>query len=365
MAESAITFIGLWAESVWAMLSDSALYFLAGLVIAGILWLFLNERIVRKWAGGSPVSSVLKAALIGLPLPLCSCSVLPVATQLRKAGFSRSGVMAFLVSTPESGVDSILLTYALTDPVLTVARPISAYLSAAAVGITEAVGFERDEQVLQGECVSDVSLDTCSDGRGCDNKAIVAAPRGWLTQIWNGIKYAFTDLLADLAPYMLTGFLLAGLIDAIFRATGASLPQSVTSGWIAYAWAVIVGVPLYVCATSSTPLAAVLLGAGFSPGAILVFLLVGPATNLASLMVLRRILGGWPTVRYVITIVVVAILCGLLLDRVYDWLKIAPSYAQGDYLHEVTGFAGLASAVVLSVFILYYSSRKLSRRLTR
>lgn len=342
------------------MLADSAPYFLFGVALAGILWLVLNESTVKKLAGGSPVGSVFKAALIGLPLPLCSCSVLPVATQLRRSGFARGGTMAFLVSTPESGVDSILLTYALTDPLLTVARPVAAYASAVAVGLTEAIGFEKKESKLT---LQQFPQAACSDDCCCHAEVALSKKQSIPRRIWSGLKYAVTDLIADLAPYMLTGFLLAGLIEAILRSSGMMLPELVTSGWIAYAWAVVIGVPLYVCATSSTPLAAVLLGAGFSPGAILVFLLVGPATNVASLVVLRKVLGGWAVVRFVGVLVVVAIGFGILTDHAYQWFNMQANYTRAGAHHEELTVISVPAAFLLAGLILYYSAKRAYRRL--
>lgn len=350
-------FLANWAGSTWGILLDSAFLFLVGLTLAGLVSIILNAETVKKISSGSPVSAVLKAALIGLPLPLCSCSVLPVASQLRRSGVSKGGVMAFLVSTPESGVDSILLTYALTDPVLTVARPVSAYLTAMTVGLVESIGFESQKEARPVQEV------VCHEDNCCCAQPTRAAKVSLLTKLLNGVKYAFTEIVEDLAPYLAVGFLLAGLVAAIVGQDGARIPEAV-SGWAGYAWAIGIGVPLYVCATSSTPLAAVLLGAGFSPGAILVFLLVGPATNIAGIAVMRKIFGGWSTVRFVLGIVIVAVLCGLALDWVYQAFGVSPSYRAGESGEPGGNFVALLSAFILSAFILYHTARKLLRRLS-
>lgn len=264
--------------------------------------------------------------------------------------------MAFLVSTPESGVDSILLTYALTDPILTVARPVSAYLTALTAGLVETIGFESKPHGEPSPAAA------CADDCDCAATTHLPPETSLPNRLMAGITYAYTDIMADLAPYMLVGFLLAGLVGALIGQSGLQIPESV-SGWVGYAWAVGAGVPLYVCATSSTPLAAVLLGAGLSPGAILVFLLVGPATNVAGIVVMRRIIGGWSTVRYLISIVVVAILCGLALDSIYRVLAITPVYRGGHEHEHGQTILALVSAFALSGLILYYSGKKLARRL--
>lgn len=339
------------------MLVDSAFLFMVGLVLAGLIWLFMNEQSVGRYIRDGGFRSVFNAALIGIPLPLCSCSVLPVATQLRKGGASKGGVVSFLVATPESGADSILLTYSLTDPVLTVARPLVAFVAAMAAGSTEVL------IASVGESKPIPELPACESGCGCaDEEAPAETPQGWYRNLWKGVHYAFTDLLRDLAPYLLAGFVLAGVVGAFLDTSGISLSETVRQGWIGYAGAIIVGLPMYICASSSTPMAAVLLAAGFSPGAILVFLLVGPATNIASLVVVKRIIGYASTVRYLIVIVVTAVLGGMATDYVYEVLQYRPVYdsaAHGDQ----AGWFALGAALFLSLLIVYYSAEVLYKRL--
>ena len=175
------------------------------------------------------------------------------------------------------------------------------------------------------------------------------------------IKYAFSDLLRDLAPYLFVGFVLAGLVGVILSPESGRIPSILTSGWVGYVGAILIGLPLYVCATSSTPLAAVLLAAGVSPGAILVFLMVGPATNIASMAVVKRIVGFWATVRYVLTVIAVAVVCGMVLDQLYAATGITVHYRAGIETGHF-GFIYQISAVVLAAFILYYSLLWVNRR---
>ncbi len=329
------------------MLVDSAFFFLLGLILAGLIWLVLNEKNVRRLVGEKRYQAVFRAAIVGVPLPLCSCSVLPVARQLRDSGVSKGGTVSFLIATPESSVDSVLLTYSLTDPLLTVARPITAFLTAVAAGLTES-NFEDKAQktfdaLPQAECT-----DCCCGTPAATDEA------GLLSRLWAGLKHSFTTLIGDLAPYLLAGYLLAGLVGALLGSEMSRLPEFLTSGWAAYIGATIIGVPLYVCATSSTPLAAVLLASGFPPGAILVFLMVGPATNLTSLTVLKKILGFAATVRYLLSIIVVSAGCGLVLDWLYGAVGVAPSYVVGTHASEA-GWFYIACAVILSFLILWHT----------
>ena len=347
-----------WAEATWLMLVDSAFLFIIGLVLAGLLWLVMNEKNISRLVSGGGVKGVFKAALLGIPLPLCSCSVLPVASQFRRAGADKPSVMSFLISTPESGVDSIALTYTLTDPVLTVARPVTAFLTAFSAGIAETFFKDKHEII---PTVTNGCGDDC--GCTCSNTNENAGKKNFVIRILSSIKYAFTDLLGDLAPYLFLGFVLAGLVGALIGDNLVNIPEVYRTGWVGYAGAVVIGLPLYICASSSTPLAAALLAAGFTPGAILVFLMVGPATNIAALVVFKKILGFWSTVRYLTAIVVVSIICGVLTDRVYSLMNISAEYHSRAAEHGA-GLVHVIAALVLVFFILFYSYKWLLKKLS-
>ncbi len=335
------------------MLLESAPLFLLGLLLAGLLSVFLNAKTVTRLVGGSRFISTFKAALIGVPLPLCSCSVLPVAKQLHDAGMKRGPLTAFLISTPESGVDSIFLTWSLTDPLLTVARPVSAFLSAMAAGFIqtndEAAFIETKEEA--DDCCSSC----CTTDEATKEKTI-------FERLIGGVRYAFTDLIADLAPFLLFGFVLAGLLDALFGSYLSNLAPFWKSGPAGYIGAIISGLPLYICATSSTPLAAVLMINGFSPGAVLVFLLVGPATNVASLVVLKKLLGLGGTVRYLVAIIVTAVLCGILTDYLYGVTGLEAIYRLSSE-SDIHSLFSYGAAIFLSLLILYWTFLKAKARL--
>jgi len=338
------------------MLLDSAGLLLVGLALAGLIRIVLTEKFAAKFVSGNSSANVFKAALLGVPLPLCSCSVLPVAYQLRESGVSRGATVSFLISTPESGVDSIALTYSLMDPAMTVARPVTAFLTAIAAGL-----WENQSEADPQSPLPDTPTDNCSDSCGCTEKD--SPPSASLaSRVLGGLRYAFTDLISDLAPYLLLGYLLAGVVAVIWGGDGGGLPEVLRSGWGAYAGALVIGLPLYICATSSTPLAAALLAAGFSPGAALVFLIVGPATNVASLVVVRRILSGWSFARYLIAVVVVAVLCGLGLDALYSVLGLDSAVAGAGHQHESASPISQFAAVALLGMVLGYSAKRLIAR---
>ena len=323
---------------------DSALLLLIGIILAGVIHLFLNAQNISRFISSNSKAQVWKLSLLGIPLPLCSCSVLPVAYQMRKSGVSRGGTVSFLISTPETGIDSILLTYSLMNPFMTIIRPVAAFVTAVVAGLWESAIPDKENKITNNLSVTK-SCECCGSVKQAEKKSL-------LKKIISGIKYAFSDLFGDIAFYLVIGYVLAGLVTTLVAEDSSNLITSLSSGWGGYLGALIIGVPLYICATSSTPLAAALLAAGFSPGAVLVFLLVGPATNLSSIGVVFKILKGWGTVRYLTAIVIVSLLCGFLIDWIYNYYEFN-FVSDISFQHNHTGWIHIISAIILSSLILY------------
>ena len=349
----------LWQASseAWHLLLQSAPYVLFGLVAAGLLKVFLPPGAVASHLGGGSLASVAKAALWGIPLPLCSCGVLPAAVALKKQGASSGATTAFLISTPESGVDSMAVTYALMDPIMTLARPLSAMATAVAAGAAEnlASGSAR-----QSAPMPDLTcpVDGCCDGRDCDPQTH-RHHHGWRAKLAAGLGFVAGELWEDMAPWFLLGLILAGLIGALVP------PQALTSylggGLESMLIMLAVGIPLYICATASTPIAAALIMKGVSPGAALVFLLAGPATNITSLTVLSGTLGRRATAIYLAAIAVGATASGLLLDQVYAWLGVTPQAVVGQAAELMPAWVEWGAGLLL----LALSGPPLWRRLVR
>lgn len=354
MISSITNFIIAVAESTWEMLVDSALFLLVGILLAGLLHLLLNETNLKKLLSGTGNKMIFKAALFGIPLPLCSCSVLPMAHQLRREGLSKGGTTAFLISTPETGVDSILLTYSLTDPLMTAARPIAAFLTASLAGMMT--------EKLDRDHAADIEL-TVAESAACGCCCETSQPKTEpvTSKINSAVKYSIKTVLGDLAPYLLIGYLLAGLVSVLIGGV-ETIPEFLRTGWGGYLGAVLVGLPLYVCATSSTPLAAALLASGFSPGAVLVFLLVGPATNIATVTVVSKILSYKSAVIYVVVIIAVSILCGLGVDYTYHALNFQPAYITGEH-NQTFLIIKVIIAIAMALAIGYYSLKALIKKL--
>jgi uncharacterized membrane protein YraQ (UPF0718 family) len=262
---------------------------------------------------------------------------------LRKQGASNGATTAFLISTPESGVDSISITYALLDPIMTVARPFVAFVTAAVAGITENL-FGSGNQTKK--IVPDLScpVDGCCDGYNCTHEEHRRHHTFW-EKLAAGMRFAIGDLWEDLAVWFLIGLVLAGLItvlippDIFGKYLGSGLPAMLIM--------LAVGIPLYICATASTPIAAALILKGVSPGAALVFLLAGPATNMASLTVLTGVLGKRATAIYLASIAICAVLFGLIVDQVYASLGISAQAMVGQASEIVPEWAGLMGAILI------------------
>ena len=297
----------------WQLLLDAAVYILFGILIGGLLKVFLSPAYVARHLGQGRYSSVLKAALFGVPLPLCSCGVLPAAAALKRQGANNGATTAFLISTPESGIDSISVSYALLDPIMTVARPLAAFVTAMIAGSIENTFNPPRPQLAMAADLS-CAVDGCCSGIDCP-PAEHARHHTFFEKVRAGMGYAFGELWGDLAGWFFIGLLLAGLISALVP--DDLITTYLGGGVVAMLLMLAFGIPLYICATASTPIAAAMILKGVSPGAALVFLLVGPATNMATISVLVGLLGRRATVVYLTCIGVTAVIFGLALDGIY------------------------------------------------
>ncbi len=356
-------------QAGWNVLVASAPYMLLGFFFAGLLKAFLPDDLVARHLGTSSFRGLIKAAAVGVPIPLCSCGVLPTAAGLRRQGAAKGPTAAFLISTPETGVDSMAVTWALLDPFMTVVRPLSAFFTALVTGVMvqsldrskEPPALPPSKSQFSPSPSPSPSKSSCLTGSGCG--CIPVQPQGRtpdqppaetsaLLRLRAGMAFAFGDLFRDIAPWFLLGVLVAGGISVW-------LTPEMFSRWLgnpvlAMVAMLVISVPLYVCATASTPIAAALVLKGLNPGAALVFLLAGPAVNAAALTVITKILGRRATVVYVAGIVI----CTLALGLMVDWV-----YGQADFMAGVLGnwrigadeeegrFLGVVAATVLLALV--------------
>ncbi|RUR53061.1 SO_0444 family Cu/Zn efflux transporter [Vreelandella populi] len=278
----------------------AAPWLLLGLVIAGLIKAWLPEHLLQRWMGGQGLGSVVRAAVIGMPLPLCSCGAIPTAIALHRGGAGRGPTTSFLISTPGVGVDSILLTSVLLGPLMAVVRVAGALITAVVTGLL--VGLTRE-----AETPALATPGGCCASSGCHEPH--AEPVG----LKAGLRYAFSDLLDDISAWMFAGLLLAGVLVTLVPPDTLA---NYSGGLLALALMAVVGIPLYICAAAATPVAAGLLLAGISPGMALVFLLAGPITSLATLAILRRELGNPALAVYLVSVLAMTVLLGWAFDVV-------------------------------------------------
>ncbi|MGE5307817.1 MAG: SO_0444 family Cu/Zn efflux transporter [Deltaproteobacteria bacterium] len=325
------------AREIWRMFTDAAPYVIFGLVIAGVIQALIKQERIAGYLGKPGMKSVLVAALIGIPLPLCSCGVIPTAVSLRKSGASKGSIVSFLIATPETGIDSIAISYALLDPLMTFFRPAAALVTSLFAGFCENV-FGTPETRTFKEAPACV---LCS--------ATVAHTHSMAERLRLGIRYAFTDLLCDISHWLAIGIVAGGIISYF-------LPSEFVTRYLGYSfWSMalmlIIGVPLYICASASTPIAAAFIAKGMSPGAALVFLLVGPATNLATILAINKFLGRKSAAVYLVSISVCAIAAGFVLNAVYLMSGIDIATRIGEAGEIIPAPLRVLSALVLLFFM--------------
>ena len=321
----------------WDIYVQMAPYLLFGFLIAGLLSQWLDVGKLARHLSKDNFRSVGIASVIGAPLPLCSCSVVPVAASLRKAGASKGSTSAFLVATPETGVDSISVTYGLLDPLMVVLRPLASVLSAmlTGIGMNLFVRSGKDNEPRAG-LDAQAPEDCCASesSRADGAAAAIPAPSGGFLR--RALRFAFVDMLDDLAGALFIGILLSGLIAVLIP--DAAFEGALLGGSAEIFLMLLIGIPVYVCAASSTPIAASLILKGMSPGAALVFLLAGPATNLATLSVMTRYLGKRAVVLHIAVLSLVTLGFGFAANALYAWLDVTPS-ANLHVEHEGTSYA--------------------------
>ena len=293
------------AQESWTVLGEMSPYLLFGFLIAGVLSVGFSPEFIERHLGGRGFGPVWKASLLGVPLPLCSCGVIPVAASFRRHGASRAATTSFLLSTPQTGVDSILVTYALLGLAFAVYRPIVA-LATGLLGGLLVLLFARSNHNGNGaeEKPPECRESCCSDDGRKTNI------------VWRALLYGFVTLPRDIGVPLLIGVVIAGGIGAL--TSPDQLKPYLGGGILSILLMMALGIPIYVCASASVPIAAGLIHLGASPGAALAFLIAGPASNAATIATVWKLLGRRTVVLYLVTIAIAAVGAGLALD----WLQL-------------------------------------------
>ncbi len=283
----------------WGTIAEMSPYLLFGFFVAGILSVLVSQRLVEKHLGGRGIWPLLKASLFGIPLPLCSCGVIPVSMSLHKQGASKGSTVSFLLSTPQTGMDSIFVTLSLLGPLFAIFRPLAALVTGlVGGGLVDVFGQSTEDD-------SQVPPKPSDEHSGKEEKTGSLA---------GGLKYGFVTLPRDIGKAMLVGLVIAAVISAVVPE--GYFADKLGPGVLQMVVMMFLGIPVYVCATASVPVAAALILAGLTPGAALVFLMTGPATNAASFVTIWKVLGKVTAITYLATVAGCALLGGILLDYI-------------------------------------------------
>lgn len=344
----------------WELFLISAPWLMLGLFIAGLLNVYLPVNFLNKHLGKEGLWTTIKAALIGAPMPLCSCGVIPAAIGLRRAGASKSATTAFLVSTPETGVDSVSVSYVLLGPFMAVIRPVAAICSAITAGVL--VGRDKSNETQKqthskpdsaDESEYEAASNCCSSTEKVEPESSCCTSTVACVSQWHKFKQAINfscnKLLSETMKWLMIGLFFAALVQTF-------VPESFLTQWgsgiLAMLVVISVSIPMYICATASTPIAAGLLLSGVSPGAVLVFMLAGPATNIATLGVVANELGKRAVVAYLIGVIGVALLFGFLTDYLVTEFGFVVSPLLGEEQAVLPHWLSMLSGVILMALIL-------------
>lgn len=330
MLNSAVDYLGLFLLEMWSLCLEMSPFLLTGMFVAGLISMFVDSRLILKHIGSKSFSSILKSTVLGIPVPLCSCGVIPVAATLRDGGASKGSTVSFLVSTPQTGVDSIFLTYGMLGPVFALFRPLAAFISGVFSGMV-INSFDDDvhHHLPDSEYVSDVK------------KPLVE-------MLESGLRYGFLTLPADIVIPLFQGLIVAAAI-ALFIPPDFIAENFSSSSYIMLFMMLVVSLPIYVCATASIPIAVALMAKGVTAGAVFVFLMAGPATNASSIAVIKNILGRKTMAHYLFLISSTAIVFGFILD---SFLTIVPpAMSSNTHVHGDDSYMSLF-LTILFVLIL-------------
>lgn len=333
----------------WGILGQMAPYLLFGFLAAGLLSVLVSPTWVERHLGGRGFGPVFKASLFGVPLPLCSCAVIPVSASIRRHGASRAATASFLLSTPQTGVDSIAVTYALLGPVFAIFRPIAALVTGLVGGALVRLFGEKDGDKNGESPQPSCTAECCSDNQ---SKKVMSRV----------FSYGFVTLPRDIGFALLIGILIAGAMAAFIPQN--QLNAYIGGGILSILLLMAAGVPVYVCATASVPIAAGFIHLGASPGAALAFLIAGPATNAATFTTVWKVLGRRTAAIYLSTVAASAVFCGLALDWILPEATAKISHVGGHSHAAVTGgwFHHVAAVALLLVLAYsYWSTSRLER----
>lgn len=335
---------GAYFRELAILVNEMAPYLLLGFLFAGVLRVVFPRQVITRYMGQNNFRSVFNASLLGVPMPLCSCGVLPAGIGFYRNGAARGPTISFLISTPQTGVDSILATYSLLGLPLAIIRPVVALITGLVGGVlgnaSERNGKEDDTGKQQGEEKYERSVKEL-------------------------FRYGFVELIQDISKWLVIGMLVAAFLSVLIPAD--FFTSTISSEYLAMLLMIAASVPLYICATGSIPIAAVLLMKGLAPGAALVLLMAGPATNIATMAVIGNTLGKRSLWVYLATIIGGALFFGILVNEFLprEWFTGALDYVVHLHEHPAGWFKWASSAVLVLLILNGYLMKLISARKER
>lgn len=293
-------------QAVVDIINEMSPYLLLGFLLAGVMHAFIPNGWYSRYLSGNSIRSVINAALLGIPLPLCSCGVIPTAMSIYREGASKGAVVSFLVATPQTGVDSIFATYSLMGLPFAIIRPIAALFTAVISGSFVTMAHKKETAVeTESDKIHEHEHEHCHTAQ-CSVKS------GFWAKCYQAIRYGFVEMMEDIGKWLIVGIIVAGLITVIIPDDFFSIFKDNTA--LSILLVLCISIPMYICATGSIPIAVALIMKGLTPGAALVMLIAGPACNLASILVINKVLGKKVLALYIAAIIFGSILFGVGID---------------------------------------------------
>jgi len=333
-----------------SMANSISLFILFGLIVAGAINQIIPKDFISKHLGSNNISSILKATMLGIPIPLCSCSVIPMAKSLQTDGASSGAVSSFLISAPITGVDSLFATYSIFGWFFTIYRVISSIIIAIVVGIFQNIIDKANKRAIFSIKKPTNSPTLICNGNCCSRDNIKKRKK---FSIWGIFDYAFNTLFRDIAKPLAVGLIIGALFTTFFPKE--LIENLISNNYIAYFTILIVSMPLYICATSSLPIALSLILNGMSAGVAFIFLSAGPATNSVTMSLVAQMFGKRSLIVYIGTIAIFSILFGILLDNILDGIEFN-SYIQESI--KTTSILDIISSAIMFLLMLYYIFRR-------
>lgn len=348
---AAMNFVAMFFDEFVTLFAEMAPFLLLGFLLAGVIHVWIPNHLYVPKISKANFKSVLWAALFGVPLPICSCGVIPTSIAIRREGASKGASVSFLISTPATGVDSILATYSLLGLPFAILRPIAAFVTALFGGVLTNFATRGETADVPKEDCAESCHDGCCDDHCGDHDE---THEGFMHKLKETLRYGFVDMVSNVSKWLCIGLVLGALIAAFVpNDFFLALREYPVLCMLAV---LVLAMPMYTCATGSIPLALALVAKGITPGAALVLLMAGPATSIASMLVVGKAFGKRTLVAYLVSIAVGALFFGFIVDAFFMDTFLAamlPGGAATEMGHGALGIFDYVCVSFLALLMIY------------